>query len=245
MKTLLIMGMLSLGLSFAQVVVNTSAPDGQGKITVSYQNVSTSPLVASAITWIVPDSSGPGHRGWVVYKDSLIDDNFPPIAPGGSTKLTVGGGNPASQASLRAAIFQDASVFGDADWVQMILKRRSHYAEALGYVLADLAGALQTISDSGSAIQLLQTLQASRISAVPKTAYVVHQLFVEPTQDVKEANLAALALDDQAACIRIAYGPLLHNLTKSQSVQHSIQVFSTNYSLKKSQLLSAKPPIAP
>ena len=106
----------------------------------------------------------------MVYKDSLIEGNFTPVAPGGSGKPTVGGGKvQVVDAKVQAAVFD----------------------------------------------------------------YQVHQLFVEPTPDVKAANLAALAIRDQVSCIRIAYGPVLHNLPKSASVQHSVEVFTSQYSQQK------------
>jgi hypothetical protein len=62
---------------------------------------------------------------------------------------------------------------------------------------------------------------------------------------IKDANLAALAIKDQMGCLRVAYGRVLHSLPKSTSVQHTVEVFTSEYAKQKAQLLAAKPAIAP
>jgi hypothetical protein len=140
------------------------------------------------------------------------------------------------EAKVQAGVFDDGSGFGDSQWIQMITARRGRYAEGMNYVLTDLAEKIANTSNSLTAIQELQISQQARIAAIPTNNYQLRQLFLEPTQDVKGANLAALALRDQVGCIRIAYGRVLHSLPKSPSVQHTVEVFTSEYSKQKAQL---------
>jgi hypothetical protein len=246
MKTILIVGLIFSRSCFAQLLVTTSPADAQGRVTVSFQNTSNRPLTAVAITWIVPHASGPGHEGWLVYKDALIEGNFLPVTPGSSSKLTVGGEKlQVVEAKVQAGVFDDGSGFGDSQWIQMITARRGRYVEAMNYVLTDLAEKIANTSDSRTAIQELQISQQARIAAIPINNYQLRQLFLEPTQDIKDANLAALAIKDQVGCIRVAYGRVLHSLPKSPSVQHIVELFTSEYSKQKALLLASKPAIAP
>jgi hypothetical protein len=224
-----------------------------GGTALFYKNDSTVSLSAFVAGW-TNIRVGSSHRSAaLVFRDAYIEDSVVSLSPGQQRSLPVGGpGLTVSQAQILAAVFEDGSTFGDPAWVRILQMRRGYYLTALNAGIADLGtGASENLTPQLLA-QLLTSSQSSQISAINTLGGGVtdmQQLFSEPTQALKDANLRVVAANNWRGCIRIVYTPLLKNISKPPKLPDGSQLplstlisdFTSHMSDKRVKLLIAKP----
>lgn len=235
-----------------------------GQANVVLRNNSAVPLTAYVITSVsdVPSAKGVGtttsKRDW----DAATTRAQRPLPANGQTTLTLGApGATNTKVQFHAGIFEDGRTFGDPDWVDLILQRR-------GYLLQDMDAALkdlQSASTGGlSQEALVQQLTASRdakraeaqigykaamAEAIAKDA--MRQLYVEPTQALKKANLRVLSENDRGGSATEVYLPLLHAVAKPPAksdgspmpLTEVVKLLINRLNQNRADLLNSKPAI--
>ncbi|MCE5307995.1 MAG: hypothetical protein LLG20_10140 [Acidobacteriales bacterium] len=213
--------------AFAQTPCNLTTTKGQlgdGRATLTIKNNCIVPLTAFAVT----SSSVIGSRRSAsrMYRDFAMTPMQPAIAPGGQKVLVFGiKGSAMVRAELRAGIFENGTVFGDPDWVQMLLRRRAYYVETIDAALKVLQ---QPLAQDGSREVLVQRLVTLRdallLESRPSSGDgseppmeltpQIRELFVEETAPLKAANLRFVSAHDRGECTRQVFTMLVRNITQ-------------------------------
>jgi len=118
-------------------ITTTSEVLPDGHVRFQIENRSRVPITALAVVGIRTPIKPGRHETSVRYFDSVLDPLFEKdLMPGQTYSFTLFGPNPPPdtmrrEVTLKAALFADGTIWGDAEWTQRLLLRRS---SAEGYI---------------------------------------------------------------------------------------------------------------
>jgi len=211
----------------APVVMSVNRPP-DGSVTVQIANHHQAALTAYVLEVDREPvaANGPHGRG-ILYFDSLINPwQNKSFAPGETRTIRVAGPSRGPTPwqitpTLKAAVFEDGTTFGDSDTVALVIAARKMFFEELG-----------------KAISLIQTAKAQGMSR--------EELIREATRQ-QQADLAGAQEPEEKRAVANPWGTLRTNLKRDASLplENAEEAVLQMFMRLRQGLIQAKPSVAP
>ncbi len=144
------------------VILKSSRPDARGMLRLTVRNDSDKDIVAYVYSTTYQSGGKTVHDS--IFQDECLLDTFEGMTPGGEvTDLRGGPGISGLGFQIRAVVFADGSVSGDADWVPRVLRRRQYAEKEYRNTARELAGLTGT-AQLGTLLDALGKSFAARLA---------------------------------------------------------------------------------
>jgi hypothetical protein len=157
-------------------VKTSEATLADGRVEFRVENVSNKSITAVAVEGRTTVASRGAKRGVAktyLIQDSVIDPStYPEVMPGGSSAFSLFGGKSDNdrQITVRAVLFSDGSSLGEAQWVNLLLRRRRVESEELERALQMINTAVLLGSSPEELVSQMRSAKTTRMGSVADIA---------------------------------------------------------------------------